>query len=98
MVQILAIGNRLTPAEITSPDRVRYFGDPTSAFDYQAKAVLPSFKQIWENRAHSYKGFFIKDAVPLHDTPKNYLTQSPDASTAEVYNNTMENSITTKSC
>ena len=39
---------------------------------------MPSFKQRLNNSAHSYSGLFIKDAVPIHDTPKNTLTQSPD--------------------
>ena len=35
------MANRLTEYNITSPDRVRYFGDPISIFDFQAKATLP---------------------------------------------------------
>ena len=45
---------------------------------------MPSFKQRFNNSAHSYKGLFIKDAVPLHDVEKNPLTISPDGSKAEV--------------
>ena len=45
---------------------------------------MPSFKQRFNNSAHSYKGLFIKDAVPLHDVEKNPLTISPDDSKAEV--------------
>jgi hypothetical protein len=76
--------NRITSDTNTNPDRIRYFGDPISAFDFNAKTVMPSFKQRFNNSAHSYKGLFIKDAVPLHDTIKNPLTPSPDDSKAEV--------------
>ena len=53
-------------------------------FDFNATAIMPSFKQRWNNSAHSYSGIFIKDAVPLRDTPKNMLTPSPEDSKAEV--------------
>ena len=53
-------------------------------FDFNAKTVMPSFKQRWNNSAHSYSGLFIKDAIPVHDTPKNPLAQSPEDSKAEV--------------
>ena len=75
---------RITSDTNTSPDRIRYFGDPISMFDFQAKTTMPSFKQRWNNSAHSYSGLFIKDAIPLHDTPKNMLKQSPDDSEATV--------------
>ena len=45
---------------------------------------MPSFKQRWQNSAHSYKGLFIKDAGPLHDVERNMLEPSPDDSKAEV--------------
>ena len=76
--------NRITEDTNTSPDRVRYFGDPISAMDFNAKTVYPSFGFRWNNSAHSYKNLFIKDAVPLHDTPTNPLTPSPDDSKAEI--------------
>ena len=72
------MANRLTEDTNTSPDRIRYFGDPTSAFDFNAKTVMPSFKQRWNNSAHSYSGLFIKDAIPIHDVEHNPLTPSPD--------------------
>ena len=78
------MANRLTEDNNTMPDRIRYFGDPISAMGFNAKAVVPSFKQRWNNSAHSYSGLFIKDAVPIHDTPKNPLTQSPDDRKATV--------------
>ena len=53
-------------------------------FDFQAKTVIPSMGFRWNNSAHSYKELFTKDAVPLHDTMKNMLEQSPDDSEAEV--------------
>ena len=69
------------------PLTVRYFGDPVSMFDFQAKTVMPSFGFRWRNSAHSYSGLFIKDAVPLHDvddTMRNMLEPSPDDSQATV--------------
>ena len=52
--------------------------------DFNATTVMPSFKQRWNNSAHSYSGLFIKDALPVHDTPENPLTPSPDDSEATV--------------
>ena len=78
------MANRLTEDNNTSPDRIRYFGDPISAMDFNAKAVMPSFKHRWNNSAHSYSGLFIKDAVPIHDVEKNPLQPSPDDKDAEV--------------
>ena len=76
--------NRITSDTDTSPDRIKYFGDPVSMFDFNATTVMPSSKQRWNNSAHPYSGLFIKDAVPLHDTMKNPLPPSPDDSKAEV--------------
>ena len=76
--------NRITSDTNTNPDRIRYFGDPVSMFDFNAKTVMPSMGFRWNNSAHSYKGLFIKDAVPLHDTMKNPLTPSGNDETAEV--------------
>ena len=59
--------NRITSDTNTSPDRIRYFGDPISAMDFNATTVMPSFGFRFNNSAHSYKGLFIKDAVPLHE-------------------------------
>ena len=70
------MGNRLTNDDNTNPDRVRYFGDPTTAFVFQATSIMPSFNQRWRNSAHSYTGMEIPDLVPIHDTPKHYLTPS----------------------
>ena len=76
--------NRITSGNNTSPNGIRYFGDPVFAFDFNATTIMPSFKQRWNNSAHSYSGLFIKDAVPLHDIDRNPLTPSPDDSKAEV--------------
>ena len=75
---------RITSDTNTSPNRIRYFGDPVSMFGFQAKTVMPSFGFRFNNSAHSYKGLFIKDAIPLHDTMKNMLEPSPDDSEATV--------------
>ena len=76
--------NRITEDTNTNPGRIRYFGDPISAFDFNAKTVMPSFGFRWKNSAHSYKDLFIKDAVPIHDTPKNPLTPSGNDEDAQI--------------
>ena len=76
--------NRITSDINTSPDRIRYFGDPISMFDFNAKTVMPSVGFRFNNSSHSYKGLCIKDAIPLHDTMKSPLTTSPDDSEATV--------------
>ena len=59
----------------TNPNRIRWAGDPISALDFNSTTVMPSFKQRFNNSAHSYAGLF-KDAVPIHDTMRNNLTPS----------------------
>ena len=76
--------HRITEDDNTSPDRIKCFGDPISAFDFNSTTVMPSFKQRWNNSAHSYSGLFIKDALPIHDTMKNRLTPSGNDEDAEV--------------
>ena len=76
--------NRLTEDTNTSPDRIRYFGDPISMFDFNSTTIMPSFKQRWRNSAHSYSGLEIADKVPLHDVPRNPLSASPDDSKADI--------------
>ena len=76
--------NRVTEDTNTSPDRIRYFGDPVSMFDFNSTTVMPSMGFRWKNSAHSYKGLQIADKVPLHDTMTNPLTPSPGDSKAEV--------------
>ena len=44
---------------------------------------MQSFEQRWNNSAHSYKGLFIKDAIPIHDTMEKPLTQSGNDEDAE---------------
>ena len=52
--------NRLTGDTNTSPNRTRYFGDPISAFDFNSKAVMPSFGFRFNNSAHSYRGYLLR--------------------------------------
>ena len=76
--------NRITEDTNTNPDRIRYFGDPISALDFNATTVMPSFGFRWKNSAHSYKDLFIKDAVPLHDVERNPLTHSGNDEDAQI--------------
>ena len=78
------MGNRLTSDTNTVLDRIRYFGDPIGAFDFNVEAVMPSFKQRFNDSAHSYSGFQVADKVPIHDTIHNPLEPSPDDSQAKV--------------
>ena len=78
------MANRLTEDNHTSPDRIRYFGDPISAMGFNAKAVMSSFKQRFNYPAHSYSGLLVADKVQIHDTIKNPLTPPPGDSKAEV--------------
>ena len=71
------MANRLTGNDKSSPDRIRYFGDPIRAMDFNAKAVVPSFKQRFNNSAQSYSGLQIADKVQTHGVQKNPLTPSP---------------------
>ena len=48
--------NRITEDNNTSPDRIRYFGDPVSMFDFNSTTVMPSMGFRWKHSAHSYKG------------------------------------------
>ena len=52
-------------------------------FDFNAKTVMQSFGFRFHTSAHSYKGLFIKDDIPLHDN-ENILEPSPDDSEATV--------------
>ena len=76
--------NRSTSDNHTSPYRICYFGDPVSMFDFNSTTVMPSMGFRWKSSAHSYKGLQIAGKVPLHDTPNNKSTPSPDDSKAEV--------------
>ena len=77
------MASRLT-GNNTSPGRILYFGDPISAMGFNAKAVMPSFKQRFNNSAHSYSGLQIAAKVRTHGVRKNPSTPSPDDSKAEV--------------
>ena len=78
------MANRLTSDNSTSPDRIRYFGDPISFMDMNTTTAMPSFKQRFNNSAPSYSGIQVADKVHVHDTMRNNLTPSPDDSQAEV--------------
>ena len=78
------MANRLTEDKHTSPDIIQYFGDLVSAMGFNAKTIMPSFKQRFNNSAHSYYGLHIADKVQLHDTLKNQLTPSPDDSKPQI--------------
>ena len=45
--------NIITSDTSTSPDRIRYFGDPISMLDFNSTRIMPPFKQRWRNNAHS---------------------------------------------
>ena len=86
IVQSKTFGSPTVSANFTNnnPNRIRYFGDPISALDFNSTTVYPSFKTRWKQSAHSYAGLEIADKVPLHDVERNPLTISPDDSTATV--------------
>jgi len=65
-------------------DRIRYFGDPISALDFNATTVMPSFSQRWNNSAHSYSGLSIPDKIPVHEAIKNPLTASAPDNESEI--------------
>ena len=71
------VGTRLTTRPETNPDRIRYYGGPISALDFNAKSVMPSLGFRMNHSAHSYKGLSIPDKVPEHDLQKVPLTVQP---------------------
>ena len=76
--------NRITEDTNTSPDRIRYFGDPVFMFDFNNTTVMPPMGFRWENSAHSYKGLQLADKAHVHDTMRNPLTPPPDDSKTDV--------------
>ena len=88
IVQSKTFGSPTVSANFTNnnPNRIRYFGDPISALDFNSTTVYPSFKTRWKQSAHSYAGLEIADKAPLHDVDRNPLTASPDDSEATVKN------------
>ena len=78
------MANRLTPDNNTSPGRIQYFGDPISFVGSNATTVMPSFKQRFNNPAHSYSGLQVAGKVHVHDTVRNNLTPTPDDKDAGV--------------
>ena len=71
------IGTRLTTSKEDNPDRIRYAGDPISAFDFNGETVVPSLGFRTNNSAHSYKGLSIPDKFPEHDLAKEALPIQP---------------------
>ena len=45
--------------------------------------VMPSFKQRFNNSAHSYSGLQIADKAHVHDKMRKNSTPSPDGSQAD---------------
>ena len=80
------VGTRLTTRPENNPDRIRYFGDPISALDFNAKTVMPSLKFRWGNSAHTYKGLSIPDKVEEHDTISTPLSIQPSDDQAQIIN------------
>lgn len=80
------VGTRLTTRPENNPDRIRYFGDPISALDFNAKTVMPSLKFRWENSAHTYKGLSIPDKVEEHDVIDTPLSIQPSDDQAQIIN------------
>ena len=78
------IGTRLTTSKEDNPDRIRYAGDPISAFDFNAKTVVPSLGFRMNNSAHSYKGLSIPDKFPEHDLAKEALPIQPSDDNAKI--------------
>ena len=77
------VGTRLTTRPETNPDRIRYYGDPISALDFNAKSVMPSKDFLKNHTPHSYKGLSIPDKVEEHDLYKPPLTVQPSDNTAQ---------------
>ena len=61
------VGDRLTTQPESNPDRIRYFGDPISVLDFNAKTVMPPLGFRMTHPAHTYKGLSIPDKVEEHD-------------------------------
>ena len=71
------LGTRLTTRPENNPDRIRYYGDGISAFDFNAKRVWPSQEFLKNHNPHSYKGLSIPDKVEEHDLMVQPLTVQP---------------------
>ena len=86
IVQSKTFGSPTVSANFTNKNLniIIYFGDPISALDFGRTTVMPSMGFRWKNSAHSYKGLFVNDAVPLHDTIHNPLTTSGNDDDSEV--------------
>ena len=86
IIQSKTFGSPTVPGDYSGPNpsRIRWAGDPISALDINRTTVMPSFKQRYNNSAHSCSGLCIKDTAPVHGTMRNNLSPSPDDSKAEV--------------
>ena len=86
IVQVKTFGPPVISGNIsgTDPNRIRWAGGPISTLDFNSTTVMPSFKQRFNNSAHSYSGLQIADKAHVHDVFKNMLQTSPDDSQAEV--------------
>ena len=78
------VAERLTTRPENNPDRIRYYGDPISMFDFNAKSVVPSLEFRKDHSAHSYIGLSIPDKVPEHGVYHVPLTAQPSDSQARV--------------
>ena len=68
----------LTTRTANNPDRIRYYGDPISALDLNAKRVMPSLGFRMKHSAHSFSGLSIPDKVEEHDLIVQPLTVQPN--------------------
>ena len=80
------VGTRLTTRPENNPDRIRYYGDPISSLDFNAKSVMPSLDFRMNHSAHSYKGLSTPDKVEEHDLFKPHLTVQSSDNTAHQLN------------
>ena len=78
------VGDRLTTQPESNPDRIRYFGDPISVLDFNAKVVMPSAGFRMTHPAHTYANLSIPDKVPEHDIDIKPLTTQPSANTSQI--------------
>ena len=78
------LSTNLTTRKEENPDRIRYFGDPVSALDFNAKTVIPSLGFRMNHSAHSYAGLSIPDEVEEHDLNVDRLQPQPPDDNAKI--------------
>ena len=78
------LSTNLTTRKEENPDRIRYFGDPVSALDFNAKTVVPSLGFRMNHSAHSYAGLSIPDKIPEHDLNVDRLQPQPSDDNATI--------------